>query len=829
MITNYIKVALRTIFRNKLTAFINISGLALAIAAGLLIYLFIADEVSYDRYHSKIDRTFRVTRKFLDDKGGVEGHFSAIAPAFGPALKNDFGEIEAMTRTLSLLDFDMAVEENGERYRSAHEKNVFLVEPDVFRIFDIPVLTGNPLKDLERPFTVMLSEKTAQKYFSSTDVVGKRLTAIAAMKMASTDNYDLEITGVYKDFPRQSHWHPDFLVSFSTLNDSTILGRKPLESYGDNGFDTYILLEAGADPLKLEAAMPAFIDKHLGNYARDHWGASQDWVASKSNRLLVQSVADIHLHSHLDDEIEVNGNINNVYMMGVIGLFVVLIACFNFINLSTARATKRAREVGMRKVAGALKSQLIGQFLSESVLIALLALVLAISVAMVALPWMNNFTGKSISLDVTEHWPVFAGLALFAVVVGVLAGVYPAFVIAAFRPAAVLKGQPTLVNGKGGIRRVLVVTQFAISIVLLIATVITTQQLRFLNTKDIGYDRDQIITLRGYPELEGIYDAFYNEATRSPTIRNIGRSSRLPTSRLLDWWGVVSVTKGDSLVDTGVVPKALAVDYEFFSTYGIPLLAGRSFSRAYAADHSDDFPAFVINEAAARRIGWRSLDEGIGKDFKYGDKRGKLIGIVKDFNFESLHQEILPMVFFIGNESHRNLSVNIDGARFKQGIADLEKKWKAFLPLHPFEYEVLSDRYRRLYDDDRKQSQLFTLFSGMAIFIACLGLFGLATFNTLQRIKEIGIRKVLGASVPSILGLLSKEIITLILVASLIAWPVAWYVMTQWLSSFAYHVDMSVMVYALSAIAAVVLALLTVGIQTLKAALTSPSNSLRYE
>lgn len=829
MIKNYIKIALRSIFRNKLTACINIAGLAFAMAAAFLIYLFIIDELSYDRYHSKIDRIYRITREFLNNEGAVEGHFSAIAPAFGPALKNDFGQIEAMTRTFSLLDFDIAVEGNGEQSRIAHEENVFLVEPDVFKIFDIPVMSGNPVKDLEHPFTVMLSEKTAQKYFSTTDVVGKHLKAIATMNLAGTNNYDLEIIGVYRDFPVQSHWHPDFLMAFSTLNDSTIFGRDKLESYGDNAFDTYILLDPGADPQKLEAAMPAFIDKHVGNYARANWGASPDWVASRANRLHLQSVADIHLHSHLDDEIEVNGNINNVYMMGVIGLFIMLIACFNFINLSTARATKRAKEVSMRKVSGALKSQIIAQFLSESVLIALLATILAVSLATAALPWMNSFTRKAISLDITSHWPVFMGMVVFACIVGILAGVYPAFIIAAFRPAVVLKGQQGLVNGKGGMRRALVVTQFAISIVLLIATAITTQQLGYLNTHDIGYDKNQIITLRGYPELEGNYDAFYNEATRSSAIRNIGRSSRLPTSRLLDWLGNVSVTKGDSLVDTGVAPKSLAIDYEFFSTYGISLLAGRSFSHDIASDHSDDAPAFVINETAARRIGWQSLDEGIGKDFKYGDKKGKLIGIVRDFNFESLHQEILPMVFFLGDKSNRNLSINIDGAHFQQGIADLERKWKAFLPLHPFEYQVLSDRYRRLYDDDQKQSQLFTIFSGMAIFIACLGLFGLATFNTLQRVKEIGIRKVLGASVPNILALLSKEIITLMLVASFIAWPVAWYVMAQWLSSFAYRVEMNVLVYALAAIGAIALALLTVSIQTLKAALTNPSNSLRYE
>src|SRR5690606_9273849 len=274
--------------------------------------------------------------------------------------------------------------------------------------------------------------KTAQKYFSSTDVIGKGLKAIASMNLAATDNYDLEVIGVYKDFPEQSHWHPDFLMSFSTLSDSTIFGREQVESYGGNAFYTYILLDAGADHQLLENAMPAFIDKHVGNYARTHWGASQDWEASKSNRLYLQPMADIHLHSHLDDEIEVNGNINNIYMMGVIGLFIVLIACFNFINLSTARATKRAKEVGMRKVAGAMKTQLIGQFLSESILIALFALVLAISVAAMVLPWMNSFTDKSISLDITTHWHLFVGMVVFACIVGVLAGVYPAFVIAAF-------------------------------------------------------------------------------------------------------------------------------------------------------------------------------------------------------------------------------------------------------------------------------------------------------------------------------------------------------------------------------------------------------------
>jgi putative ABC transport system permease protein len=822
MIKNYLKVALRSIFRNKLTAFINIAGLALAMAAVLLIYFFISDELSYDRYHSKIDRTYRVTREFVNDEGETTLHLSSIAPPFGPLLKNDFGQIEVMARTLSFLDFDMALEEDGERIKTAHEDDVFLVEPDLFKIFDIPVLSGSPTKALERPFTVMLSENTAKKYFSSTDIVGKHLKASNEFKAG---NFDLEVTGVYKDFPTQSHWHPDFLVAFSTLYD--LFGRSSLENdFGGNAFDTYILLELGADPKKLEAALPAFLDKHLGNHARaDNWGVPPDWVASKTTRLYAQPVTDIHLRSHLDDEIEVNGNLNSIYMMGIIGLFIVLIACFNFINLSTARATKRAKEVGMRKVAGAVKSQLIGQYLSESVLIALFALLLAVSIAGISLPWMNSFTNKSITLDFAEHGGALAGMVAFACIVGILAGAYPAFIISAFRPAAVLKGQQASVKGKGGLRRVLVITQFAISIVLIIATSVTLQQLNYLNTRDLGYNKDQIITLRSYPEFAENYEAFYNELLRSPAIRNMARSSRLPTGRLLDFAGPASVTKGDSLVSTGVTPKSVAVDYEFFSTYDIPLAAGRFFSRNIP---SDDSLAFVINETAAHKFGL-TVHQGVGKDFKYGDVKGTLIGIVKDFNFESLHQEIAPMVFFIGDGSNRNLSVKIDGANFQQGLADLEKKWKEFLPTHPFEYQVMSDRHRRLYEDDQKQSQLFTIFSGMAIFIACLGLFGLATFNTLQRIKEIGIRKVLGASVPSILTLLSREIVTLILVASFIAWPIAWFSMSRWLDSFAYHIDMNVLVYALAAIGAVLLALVTVSIQTLKAALTNPSNTLRYE
>jgi putative ABC transport system permease protein len=815
MIRNYIKVALRAIFRNKLTAFINIAGLALAITSALLIYLYIIDEVGYDKYNSKADRIYRITRDFLSPDGEANLRLGNVAPPVGPLVKNDFGEVEVMARTINYSGLVIGLEENGELKKAFTENYLFLAEPELFKIFDFNVTAGDKETGLARPFTVMLSEKAAEKYFGDQNVIGKRLRG--------NDQFDLEVTGVYKNLPAQSHWHPDLLVSFSTLNDSTIYGRRNLETnWGNNSFGTYILLDEGYDQQKLEAKMPAFLDKHFGPYAIANYGVAKDFVASKATRLHVQKVSDIHLYSHLDDELEVNGNINNLYMMGVIGLFIVLIACFNFINLSTARATKRAKEVGMRKAVGAHKNQLIGQYLSESILTAFFALILALGLSILAIDWMNQFTRKELSLSLVSSLSL--GLVGFTLCVGFLAGIYPAFVISGFKPVEVLKGKQGTVPGKGGLRKALVVSQFAISIVLIIATAITSQQLGYLNSRNLGFDRDQLVVLPYYNDLENNYESFYNELLKSSTIKNAARSSRIPTGRLLDDQGTPSITKGDSLFDSGITTKYVTTDYEFMNTFGIDLVAGRNFSKEIP---TDDSLAFIVNEAAVRKYGWKTPEEGINKDYTYGGVKGKLIGVVKDFHFESLHQEIVPMIFF--PDYYNNLSVKIAGKNVQEGLTYLEKVWKEFLPKRPFDYQFLSENYSRLYEAEQKQSQLFTIFSGLAIFIACLGLFGLATFNTLQRVKEIGIRKVLGASIPSILTLLSKEIVILILIANVIAWPVAWYLMGLWLDSFAYHIDMDILLYALASVTTVIIALATVSAQTIKAARTNPANTLRYE
>ena len=815
MIRNYIKVALRAIFRNKLTAFINIAGLALAITSALLIYLYIIDELGYEKYNSKADRIYRITRDFLSPDGEPNLRLGNVAPPVGPLVKNDFGEVEVMARTLNYSGLVIGLEENGEQKKAFTENYLFLAEPEIFKIFDFEITAGNQETVLSRPFTIMLSEKAAEKYFGDQNVVGKRLRG--------NDQFDLEVTGVYKSLPSQSHWHPDLLVSFSTLNDSTIYGRENLETnWGNNSFGTYILLEEGFDSKKLEAKMPDFLDKHFGPYAIANYGAAKDFVASKATKLHVQKVSDIHLYSHLDDELEVNGNINNLYMMGVIGLFIVLIACFNFINLSTARATKRAKEVGMRKAVGAHKNQLISQYLSESVLTAFFALLLAIGLSVLAIDWLNLFTKKELTLNLFSNLSI--GLIGFTLFVGFLAGIYPAFVISGFKPVEVLKGKQGTVPGKGGLRKALVISQFAISIVLIIATAITSQQLGYLNSRNLGYDRDQVVVLPYYNDLENTYESFYNELIKSSAIKNAARSSRVPTGRLLDDQGTPSITKGDSLFDSGITTKYVTTDYEFINTFGIDLVAGRNFSKEIP---TDDSLAFIVNEAAVRKYGWKTPEEGINKDYTYGGVKGKLIGVVKDFHFESLHQEIIPMIFF--PDYYNNLSVKIAGKNVQEGISYLEKVWKEFLPKRPFDYQFLSENYSRLYEAEQKQSQLFTIFSGLAIFIACLGLFGLATFNTLQRVKEIGIRKVLGASVPSILTLLSKEIVILIVIANLIAWPLAWYFMGLWLDTFAYHIDMDILLYALASVTTIIIALATVSAQTIRAARTNPANTLRYE
>ncbi len=814
MLTNYLKVALRSLYRNKLVSFINIAGLALALTSALLIALYVTDELSYDRHHPNAERVYRVTRYFYDQNGTVSLRLSNVAPPIGMLIRNDFPEVEKLFRMLP-INTTVTLPEEGEEKKAFREPRLYVSEPEIFDILNVDLAEGNEETALVDPFSILLSEPMAEKYFGTKQVQCKMLQVFA-------NRYPFKVTGVFRPFPSQSHFHPDFLLSFSTLNDTTIYGRQGLETnWGNNAFGTYIRLKEGESPESLESRFPDFLDRHFGTFARANFGAPPDFVASKGTSLQLQPITDLHLRSHLDDELEPPGNINNVYLMAIIGLFIILIASFNFINLSTAQATKRAKEVGIRKVAGAFRLHLIRQYLFESVLIALISCAIAFIAGYYAVGWLNSFTGKAI--DLSDQGVLILCTVAGTIVIGLLAGVYPAFVISAFKPAVILKSSKG--GGRSILRKALVVVQFSISIALIIATGVIFNQLNYLNSKDLGYAKDQVITLPYYGQLSDNYEAFQNELTKSATVQNAARSSRIPTGRLLDSMGA-QMRKDDSLQNVGIRVAFIRIDHSFFDTYGIGIAAGRDFSRTMT---TDDSLGYILNESAVKALGFEDSNGIVGEEFNYGGSNGRIIGVVKDFHFESLHQQINPMVFYIRQPFYNTLSVRVASQNFQQGLQHIEKVWREFLPDRLFEYTFVSERYRDLYQAESRQSQLFSGFAMLAIFIACLGLFGLATFNTLQRIKEIGIRKVLGASVTSILAILSREIIILVLVANVLAWPAAWYFMNQWLSNFAYRIDISIVLFVMAAAGAVVIALLTVSSQAIKAALTNPANTLRYE
>lgn len=808
MISNYLKIAFRLLTKNKLISAINILGLSLALTGSLLVAIFVHDELSYDRYHENADRIFRVTRNFLSPDGSVTLHLGPIAPPFGPLLKNDFPDIVETARTRGFYQSISILEEDGTFKENLNIENPYYAEPSIFKLFTIPILAGDTKTPLEKPFTMMVSDVTAVKYFGTQDVVGKRVKA----------NDDIiEITGVFKSFPAQSHWHPDILVAFSTLNDDKIYGRARLETnWGNNNFSTYILVNDQFDAKKTEKQFPAFLNKHMAETGN----AVQP---SMWTNLFLQPLTSIHLHSKLDYEIEANGSINHIYTMSAIGLFLILIACFNFINLSTARATTRGKEVGLRKVVGAFKKQLIAQHLSESILTAFFAFLFAIVFITMTIPWLNDFTRKSIQIQDYVNVTTILLILGAMILVGIMAGLYPAFVISSFKPALILKGQNGSIKGSGGIRKTLVVVQFSISITMIIATLITYQQLNFLNDRELGYAKNQVVTIGYAGEIAKRYETFYTELTKNPAVLNAGRSSIVPTGRLLDYQGT-SVQKGDSLVATDIAMKDVRVDHDFFDTYKIRFASGRNFSKEIK---TDDSLGFVINETAAKMVGWTN-EEAVGQVLQNGPVKGRVIGVVKDFHFESLHEPIVPVVF-IGQKNFSTISILISESEMKTALAHIEKVWNEFVPELPFSYGFLSERYSNLYDSEKSQNELFLIFAGLAIFIASIGLFGLATFNTLQRSKEVSIRKVLGAPVGSILQLLSKEILILILIANLISWPIAWYFMKEWLNGFAYHIEMDVLTYVGAGMLAVVITLITIGSQTVKAALTNPATVLRNE
>ena len=801
MLSNYLKIAWRNLTKHKAFGAINIIGVAVGLACFLLIALYVKDELAYDRYNTNADRVYRVTRTFLTSEGVPSLRLAQAAPPFGPLIKQDFPEAEEMVRTL---------ETNGLIRYGEHqfdEQDVYFAEDNLFKVFSFDLVSGNPARALTNPASILFSRPMAEKYFGKDDPIGKTVRY--------ENRFDLTVTGVYEPLPAQSHFHPGFLVSFSSLNDPQVYGAEGLRSnWGNNSFNTYLLLAEGTDPQRLEKAFPAFQDKHVP--------PQEGRMPSTWSVLNLQKLTDIHLYSHTDSEVEPTGDIRYIYLFSAIGLFILLIACINYMNLATARSAGRAREVGMRKVVGAVRSQLIGQFLSESLLLVTLALGIAMLLVVLCLPALNDFTQKQLSFQQILD-PVFLTILVsITLLTGLMAGSYPAFFLTSFRPLGVLKGQIASAMRTGKLRQVLVVAQFAIAIALIISTMVVYNQMKYIQDYKLGYAKDQVLLLSDVGDSATNYEAFKQQLIQTGTVRDMGRSSRIPSGRLLDSNNGRTMS-GDSMAPISINLRALRVDYDFIPTYQIGMAAGRNFSREYATDTA----MIVLNETAARLLGW-TPDQAIGKPFEYGPANGQVIGVTRDYHFESLHQEVSAIAMVLTPRNLNWISVPLQGS-VPVALQRIETIWKRFFPERPFEYQFLDERFDRLYARENTQQSLFSIFAGVAILISCLGLFGLSMFMAEQRTKEIGIRKVLGASEASLVALFSKDFMKLVVVALVIASPIAWYAMHTWLTGFAYRTDIHWWVFLLAGSLTVLIALLTVSFQSVKAALMNPVKSLRSE
>ncbi|OON67068.1 ABC transporter permease [Hymenobacter sp. CRA2] len=812
MLRHYITVTLRNLIKHKLISAINLFGLTVGLTCCLLILAYILHETSYDRSAPHADRTYRVTREFFNPDGASTLQLSSVAPPFGPLLQNDFPQIEQLSRMILLSPVVVRHED-----RILTEDSLFFAEPAFLELLGVRMLRGDARTALSEPRSVILEQSAARKYFGDQDPLNQELKIQSRILC--------KVTGVYQALPENSHLHPAVLVSFSTLNDSTIYGERNLRtSWSNNAFHTYMRLAPGSDAAQLEAQFPAFLDRHLPQPER-----ATDYVRpSKMSKLALQRLPDIHLHSNRADELEPNGDVNRVYIFGIIALFVLLIACINYMNLSTARAVLRAKEVGVRKVVGAQRSEIILQFLGESVFITAVATLLAVACTVLALPWLSRLAGTALPPQLLWQPPVLLGLAVLPLVVGVVSGLYPALFMSSFQPQQILKGFMK-VSGGLAFRRMLVVVQFVVSIGLLVSTAVVGLQMRYLQQTPLGYDRAQIVTL-DYPlSLRPQYEAFRHALQQQASVQALSRSSRIPTGRLLDA-SDAAASIGDSLRPTSSSVKYLGIDEGFLPTYGIKLVAGRNFDRKA---FPTDTVGFILNVTAVRLIGWKSPAEAVGQAFRYGGVMGRVLGVTEDYHFESLHQPIVPLVMCLSpvtnGSSYNYMSVKLSGADVAGSLQHLERTWKEFLPDEPFTYTFLDDSYAKLYQGEQRQSTLFAIFAGIAIFIACLGLFGLSSFAITQRVKEIGVRKVLGASTSAIVLLLSSDFMKLVGVAALLAFPLSWYVMHNWLADFAYRISMPWWVFPLAGLAAGLIALATIVSQTVSVARANPVKSLRTE
>ncbi len=810
MFKNYLKVGWRNIVRHRGYSAINIFGLAVGMTACLLILLFIKDELGYDRYDLNYERIYRVTAHVRF--GGQEGDIGTTPPPLAETCRQEFPEVESAVRFYKQGNF---IVRHGER--SYTESRLMFADTSIFRIFTLPLKRGNPQTALAAPRTIVLSETAARKYFGAADPLGQSL------RLDNEEDY--QVSGVFRDIPANSHFHFDLIASLESIDQSRQV------RWDNNNYFTYLLLRPGSDPAALHAKFPGFVRKHVGPWIQQILGRSINELFASGTRIEyhLQPLRDIHLRSQLLSEIEVNGDIRIVYIFSAIALLILIIAAINFINLSTARSAGRSKEAGIRKVLGSERRQLVRQFLADSLLLSSLAIALALLLTYIALPWFNGLTTKRIDLTGAGIGFVATSAVLMTLLIGFLAGLYPAWRLAAARPAEVLKGTLTTGARGGRLRVILVVFQFAISMVLIIGTLVIFRQLHFIQNKKLGFNKDQVLVLQNAYLLEKQASAFKNEMLKHPAVVSSTVSGFLPV-RPADRSDSGLFPKGNIQSTSVVLAENWKVDADYIKTMGMKIVSGRDFAKDAPADNS----AVIINHAAARQFGWpeplgRQISfptDGNPGQMTYTDRT--VIGMVEDFHYESLRSPIAPLVMSIG-ENRNRISFRIQAKDTTAVLDELERQWQRFAPGQPFEYGFMDKNFAELYRSEQRLGTIFSIFAGLAIFVACLGLLALASFLAEKRTKEIGIRKVLGASIPEIALLLSREFVKWVGIAALIAWPLAYYAMHRWLQGFAYRTGIGIGLFLLSSLSALLIAIMTVSFQAMRAARANPVESLRYE
>lgn len=811
MFKNYIKTALRGLWKNKVFSAINIVGLAAGLAVCLLIVLYVTDELSYDKYNEHADRIYRINSDILFNNTPYNATNSPRPLA--AALIRDYPQVEQMVRVVAQGNVLVKKgNENIQEHRSA------LVDSSFFKVFSVTMLQGDKGTALNKPDAIVIDETIAKKYFGRVDVVGQTLF------LDNTAPY--KITGVIKDIPRQSHFH------FSFLRQLTERYPGQNEDWLSNNVISYILVKPGVSEAVLQSHVNETIQTYLYKQLEQLVHASVKDLEHQGShfRYNLTKLTDIHLHSDLPYEIEANGSIAYVYIFSVIAALILLIACVNFMNLSTARSANRAKEVGIRKVAGSLRSNLILQFLTESILVSFVSLLLALGIASLLLPFFDQLAGKELPTSALLSFRLLSVAVVLVILVGLLAGSYPAFYLSSFQPIQVLKGRVASGFKNSWLRSTLVVFQFSISIVLIIGTIVIYSQLDYIRSRKTGYNRDQVLVLHNAYHLGNRIRAFREELLKFPGANNVTITGNLPTADPFTY------DRNGWFTDPSLDPKKAAIftdftiDEHYIPTLKMELAQGRNFSSDFKSDSS----GVIINEAAARQLGMKDpLTATLYRPDFRGDNAQRpipyhIVGVVKDFNFSSMHEKVGPLIMEYG-EDWGSIAISASPRRMSAVLDETERKWKTMAPGLPFSYTFMDSDFDNLYHGDQRTGRLFITFAAFAILIACLGLFGLVTYAAEQRTKEIGIRKVLGAPVGKIVVLLSGDFAKLVLIASLISFPVAGWAMSKWLQGFAYRVGIEWWVFVLAGIVAMAVALLTVSVQTVRAALANPVKSLKTE